>query len=145
MDATCLISFNQEQLTKKTKSSNVLETNHMHELLLSIGIPPNINGYSYIQFSLELILQKPEYLRSVTKGLYIDVAKHFHTTPASVERSMRFAIVNTWKYGNPEFIHNIFKNCVRSDKGSPTNTVFLAALYYYIISIGYYQAERQSV
>lgn len=111
------------------------EANKMHDLLLTIGIPPNLYGYSYIMYCLELILSNPEYLKHITKGLYIDVARHFKTTPSGIERSIRHAINRTWIYGNPEFIDRLFVNSIRSDKGVPTNTAFLARLYYYIINM----------
>lgn len=111
----------------------------LHEILLSIGIPPNIHGYSYIAYSLELIMEDPQAMYSVTKGLYIDVAKRFGTKPTSVERSIRFAIGSAWKYGNQEFIHNIFKSCVRPTKKAPSNSVFLSRLYYYIMNMENYK------
>ena len=107
----------------------------LHEILLSIGIPPNIHGYSYIVYSLELIMEDPQAMYSVTKGLYIDVAKKFNTKPTSVERSIRFAIGSAWKYGNQEFIHSIFKSCIRPSKSAPSNSVFLSRLYYYIMNM----------
>ena len=131
----------QEPLEKKCKKTIVLnpETKLIHELLLSIGVPPNINGYCYIAYSMELILKEPEYLQSVTKGLYIDVAKHFNTKPACVERAIRFAINNAWQYGDKYYIQSIFKNCVRLNKNVPTNSVFLARLFYYITNMEYYK------
>lgn len=115
------------------------ETNLLHEMIMSIGIPPNIRGYAFIIYSLELILENPNYMYSVTKGLYIDVAKHFHTRATCVERAIRFAINNAWTYGNIEYINSIFQNCVRVGKDVPTNSVFLARLYYYIINKEYYR------
>ena len=111
----------------------------LHEILLSIGIPPNIHGYSYIVHSLELIIEDPQAMYSVTKGLYIDVAKKFGTKPTSVERSIRFAIGSAWKYGNQEFIHSIFKSCIRPYKKAPSNSVFLSRLYYYIMNMENYK------
>lgn len=110
-------------------------TTQLHDLLLTLGMPPNIIGYSHILYSMELILEQPEYLNSVTKGLYIDVAKKFHTTPAAVERAIRHAINITWLHGNPDFIAHMFKNCVRADKVIPSNSLFLARLYFYITNM----------
>ncbi|MGN0165401.1 MAG: sporulation initiation factor Spo0A C-terminal domain-containing protein [Lachnospiraceae bacterium] len=114
-------------------------TIELHEILLRIGMPPNLYGYSYIVYSMELILQNPEYLHSITKRLYIDVAKQFNTTPSRVERAIRHAISATWLYGNTDYIHKIFKNCVRSDKRTPTNSLFLARLFYYMQIVREYE------
>lgn len=104
----------------------------LHKLLLKIGIPPNIYGYSYILRSIELILQNPEYMHYITKGLYIDVAKEFHATPSRVERAIRHAISSAWANGNQEFMTQIFQNCIRPNRRVPSNSVFLSRLYYYI-------------
>ena len=112
-----------------------LETPEIHDLLLKIGIPPHLRGYSYITYAMELILLDPNNIYSICKGLYIDIAKRYGTTPAGVERSIRTAINVAWKYGNREFIDNIFQNYTRADKGVPTNSAFLARLFYYINDI----------
>ena len=104
----------------------------IHTLLLKIGVPTNIYGYSYIFRSLELILKNPEYMHYITKGLYIDIAKEFQATPSRVERAIRHAINAAWNNGNREFTGQIFQNCIRPNRKVPSNSVFLSRLYYYI-------------
>ena len=104
----------------------------IQDTLLSIGIPPNIYGYAYITYAVELLLKESEYQHYVTKGLYVDIAQKYRTTPSRVERAIRHAISVAWLHGNSDFIYHIFRNCVRADKGTPSNSVFLARLYYYI-------------
>lgn len=114
-----------------------VNTAPMHDLLLRIGIPPHIYGYEYILYALELLWFEPDLLHNVTKGLYIDIALHFHTNPSRVERSIRHAISVAWHHGDPELISQMFQNCIRPEKGVPTNTMFLARLYYYFINREY--------
>lgn len=110
-----------------------VETTAIHELLLSIGIPPNIYGYEYTVYALQLLLLDEGYYRQViTKRLYVDIAKQYGTTPTRVERAIRHAISVAWLYGNTQVIDSLFVNCVRPDKGVPTNSVFLKRLFYYI-------------
>ncbi len=104
----------------------------VQEILLSIGIPPNIYGYAYITYAVELLLKNEEYQHYITKGLYVDIAHKYHTTPSRVERAIRHAISVAWLHGNIELIDYIFRSCVRADKGVPSNSVFLARLFYYI-------------
>lgn len=104
----------------------------IQEMLLSIGIPPNIYGYAYITYAVELLLKDSEYQHYVTKGLYVDIAKKYGTTPSRVERAIRHAISVAWLHGNAELLHRVFRNCVRPDRGVPSNSVFLARLFYYI-------------
>jgi len=109
-----------------------VDTTKIHEILLSIGIPPNLLGYSYILYGTELILMNPDYMHAITKELYVDIAIKYHSTPARVERAIRHAIGAAWSHGNLDYINNIFKYCVRPDKGVPTNSLFLSRIYYYI-------------
>lgn len=108
-----------------------------HELLLRIGIPAHLYGYGFIIYALEQSLQNPSVLHHVTKGLYIDIAKNFQTNPCSVEHAIRHAISVACKHGDVEFINQIFKNSIRPNKNAPTNTMFLARLYYYIVNREY--------
>lgn len=111
-----------------------IESTRLHEVLLSIGIPPNLLGYSYILYAMELILLNPLYLHAITKRLYIDIGKKFDTSPASVERAMRTAISAAWTHGNIDYIDHVFRNCVNPVKGVPSNSLFLARLFYYFNS-----------
>ena len=104
----------------------------IQDMLLSIGIPPNIYGYAYITYAVELLLKDSEYQHYVTKGLYVDIAKKYNTTPSRVERAIRHAINVAWLHGNTELLHRVFRNCVRPDRVVPSNSVFLARLFYYV-------------
>lgn len=109
-----------------------VNTDIYHKLLLHIGIPPHVLGYEYIICALELIAQNPDLLHNVTKGLYIDIAIKQSSTPTRVERAIRHAISAAWLYGDINFTNELFQHSVRPDKGTPTNSMFLARLYYYI-------------
>lgn len=124
------IYYEKDILSDEPGILNLSES--IQEILLSIGIPPNIYGYAYITYAVELLLKDSEYQHYVTKGLYVDIARKYRTTPSRVERAIRHAISVSWLHGNADLIHHIFRNCVRPDKGVPSNSVFLARLYYYI-------------
>ena len=133
--------MNQEALNSQNTffvtipTAEAYDLGRLHKLLLAIGVPPNIYGYSYIIRSIELILSNPEYMNYITKGLYIDVAKDFHATPSRVERAIRHAINAAWINNyDEEFMKTIFQNCIRPNKKVPSNSVFLSRLYYYIIN-----------
>ena len=55
------------------KSIFRIETSGIQKLLMQIGIPANLLGFSYIVTALELIALNPEYLKNITIGLYADV------------------------------------------------------------------------
>ncbi len=107
-------------------------TNEIQELLLDIGLSPSVIGFQYITYALQLVLEDEAYLRHVTKLLYIDIAKKYHSTPSSVERCIRHAITTAWTHGSLEQINMLFRNSINPEKGVPTNSQFLARLYFYL-------------
>lgn len=122
--------YEKEMFAERAEGDSLSEA--IQEILLSIGVPPNIYGFAYITYAVELLLLDSEYQHYVTKGLYVDIAQRYKTTPSRVERAIRHAISVAWLHGNADLIHHVFRNCVRPDKGVPSNSVFLARLYYYI-------------
>ena len=103
-----------------------IETSGIQKLLMQIGIPANMLGFSYIVTALELIALDPDYLNHITKGLYVDVAKKCSSTAARVEIG--------FLKGDLEEIEKIFHCSSYSDKGAPTNSKFLAEVYYYMVN-----------
>lgn len=71
-------------------------------ILHEVGIPAHIKGYQYVREAIILTVQNIEYISAVTKVLYPEVAKRFHTTASRVERSIRHAIEIAWTRGNLE-------------------------------------------
>lgn len=102
-------------------------------LLLDVGFPHHLYGFTYIAYAIELIMQDPERLHHITKDIYPDIAMRYKTTPSRVERAIRTSIQSVWLYGNKQLISAIFHYSIRADKGHPTNTQLLAALYYYLL------------
>ena len=109
-----------------------INVSEIQELLLDIGLSPSLIGFQYITYAEELALMDEEYLRHVTKLLYIDIASKYHTTPTSVERCIRHAITTAWTRGSKEQINKLFRNSINPSKGVPTNSQFLARLYFYL-------------
>ena len=62
----------------------------IEHLLRSLGIGATYRGYRYLNYGIRLCLIDEDYLLSVSKLLYPQIAKYFHTTSCSVE--------GTWKY-----------------------------------------------
>lgn len=118
-------------MRKYTDNSHVRPAN-IQDALLTIGMPPNLLGFNYTLSALCMILSDPDYLHCITKGLYSDVALRHDTTPSRVERAMRNAISAAWLNGDTKYIRYIFKTCVDPQKGAPTNSLFLARMYYFL-------------
>ena len=61
------------------------------DVLMNIGVPAGIKGFTYICDAIELFNTDPYYPDGKISALYIDIAKKYHTTPSRVERSIRHA------------------------------------------------------
>lgn len=101
-------------------------------VLHQLGIGKTYSGYDYILRSIELIMLNEDVLTNVTKILYIDVAKEYHTSHTCVERNIRKVIEVIWKHTdeNRAQIQKIFGDKHLSHK--PSNKEFLELLYEYI-------------
>ncbi|WP_088006382.1 sporulation transcription factor Spo0A [Indiicoccus explosivorum] len=96
------------------------------ERVKDIGVPPHIKGYAYLKKAIELGLEDPAKLNSVTKVLYPSVAESFGTTPPRVERAIRHAIEVTWNRGDSERLSHLFGYDAVHLKNKPTNSEFIA-------------------
>ena len=97
-------------------------TNVMHE----IGIPAHIKGYTFVREAISMVVNDVELLSAVTKELYPLIGEKFNTTASRVERAIRHSIAVAWSRGQRETINKIFGYSIRNEKGSPTNSEFIA-------------------
>lgn len=97
-------------------------------ILLEIGIPAHIKGYQYIREGIMLAFYDRNMLHYITKFLYPTIAKKYHTTSSSVERTIRHAIEVAWRRGDIDTLEEVFGNTVSAGKGKPTNSEFMARL-----------------
>ena len=110
---------------KKTEDNlEALVTNVIHE----VGVPAHIKGYQYLREAIMMVVNDIEVINQITKQLYPDIAKKFHTTPSRVERAIRHAIEVAWSRGNADEVENIFGYTISASKGKPTNSEFIAMI-----------------
>ena len=62
----------------------------IYDLLVSMGLNKNYLGYEYIAFAVGMLKESEQPVKM--KALYLEVAKHFCTTPQCVERDIRTAV-----------------------------------------------------
>ncbi|WP_353892362.1 sporulation transcription factor Spo0A [Proteinivorax hydrogeniformans] len=98
-------------------------------ILLEMGVPSHIKGYAFLKQAITLVIEDPSMINSITKVLYPTVAEKFDTTPSRVERAIRHAIESAWNgRNNIQIVNKLFKYSIRSDKGKPTNSEFIARI-----------------
>ena len=96
--------------------------------LKELGIPAHILGYPYLRHAIKMVMEDMSIAYSICKQLYPEVAKHFDSTSARVERACRHAI--ELAYNNRENIFawiNIF--CTEA---KPTVGCFIASVADYL-------------
>ena len=101
-----------------------LVTSIIHE----VGVPAHIKGYQYVREAIMITVENMDVINSVTKILYPEVAKRYHTTPSRVERAIRHAIEVAWDRGDLETLQKFFGYTVSNTKGKPTNSEFIAMI-----------------
>ena len=109
---------------KDVNNLEALVTNLIHE----VGVPAHIKGYQYLREAIIMVINDIEVINQITKQLYPDIAKKFHTTPSRVERAIRHAIEVAWSRGKADEVENIFGYTVSATKGKPTNSEFIAMI-----------------
>lgn len=105
-----------------------------NSILHQLGIGKAYSGYDYILYAIQLMEQDESVLAGITKILYLDIAREFHTSDTCVERNIRKVIEIIWKHSetNNFLILKIFGSKFCTDK--PSNKEFLELLYNYIKS-----------
>ena len=101
-----------------------LVTSIIHE----VGVPAHIKGDQYVREAIMITGENRDVINSVTKILYPEVAKRYHTTPSRVERAIRHAIEVAWDRGDLETLQKFFGYTVSNAKGKPTNSEFIAMI-----------------
>ncbi|MCD8020531.1 MAG: sporulation initiation factor Spo0A C-terminal domain-containing protein [Clostridiales bacterium] len=103
------------------KSENIRKT------LLRLGVTPRYVGFDYVIYAIRLSTENSQYLISVTKELYPEIAKCYRTSACSVERNIRTIITNIWKK-NPELLSKIAGYPLEKQ---PTASEFIAIMREY--------------
>ena len=98
------------------------------EIMHQIGIPAHIKGYLYLRQAIIMVVEDIDLLGSITKILYPEIAKYFDTTPSRVERAIRHAIEVAWARNNIDVIKKFFGYTIKTEKGKPTNSEFIAMM-----------------
>ncbi len=97
-------------------------------LMLEMGVPAHLKGYHYLREAIMLSGRDMETVSSVTKLLYPEVAKKYHTTDQKVERAIRNAIEISWHRGNRSAFIELFGYSEETGKGRPTNSEYIARI-----------------
>lgn len=100
----------------------------VYSVLRQLGITANYTGFFHASYSVLLAMENPQRLLLVTKWLYPEVAKRYHTTAGAVERNIRTVVLRAWQL-NREILEQI-AGCSLETK--PTVAQFISILSTYL-------------
>lgn len=113
------------------KTPNITITREVQKEIIyslrKIGFPSHVKGYDYAKTALEIILNNPESIESITGKLYPTIASIHHTTPSRVERALRHGIELIYDRGYSEDLNELL-GLSNSNRGKLTNSEFLAVM-----------------
>ena len=101
---------------------------YVTKIMLEMGVPAHLKGYHYLRTAIMMSGKDMETVSSVTKLLYPEVAKKYHTTDQKVERAIRNAIEISWNRGNKDTIELLFGYSSGSGRSRPTNSEYIARI-----------------
>lgn len=124
--------MNMDQLNEKLTNINKEEEKNLDrkviDILLSLGISPNLQGYTFLKESIKLAIYNPSYIGAITKIMYPTIAIKFKTTACRVERSIRHALEVSYMKGKIYNINEIFGLKILEENEKPTNSEFVALI-----------------
>lgn len=107
-----------------------MEEKDIKKVLRRLGAKTSSCGYSYIAYGMSLVSEDGSCLEYITKSLYVDIAHHFHTSAACVERDIRSVIESIWKTGDRDFLAEICGS--EPAMRRPSNKKFFEMLHGYL-------------
>lgn len=98
--------------------------------LRMLGLNQSYKGFHYLIYAIDLVLENPDMLTYICKGLYFEIAVYYKTSIYCAERNIRTAKEVMWHNSNTDLLKNIFGN--QYGLKIPNNSVFIDRLAYYI-------------
>ncbi|MBQ8762285.1 MAG: response regulator [Clostridia bacterium] len=121
-----IIETENEKLAVNTSRKDKLIDERISNICISVGIPPNILGYTYFREAIKVTAFNPDMINKVTKELYPYLAQKFNTTYAKVERALRHAIEIACENGNIKRINDLLGLEIIGDNKRLTSSEFIA-------------------
>lgn len=74
---------------------------NVYRLLRKLGMNAKYTGYDYFALAITFALSDSDYLRNVTKNLYVLIGDHYSVSSYCVEGALRTLLRNYWmQYGD---------------------------------------------
>lgn len=91
-------------------------------VLMPLGFSEKHAGTRYLQLLVSMRILGAD---TSLGEAYRYIAESYRTTPAAVEKAIRYSIESAWSKGSPFMQQKLFGNSVDASKGKPTNAEFV--------------------
>ena len=118
-----------EEQEKKTEEQILDE--EISEILMGIGITPNLRGFKYIKEAIKIMMKDDFFKHGTNKELYNRLTKIFDRGEMTIYKSIYNAITKAYDNWDIEIQKKYFKGSFTFYK-KPSNSKFLANLVDYI-------------
>lgn len=96
-----------------------------------LGANGSYSGFWPAICATEKLMEDPERIDYVCKGLYLEIAEEYGSSVKCVEKNIRRLKEMIWAYGNRELLTEIFGEKVMEGR-APANRIFLDVLAAYL-------------
>ena len=103
------------------------------DVLLAVGLTAGNSGFTYSGVAIKRCIEDKGVLSGVTKVLYPEIGKRYGANNKSVERCIREAVDNAWKYGDAEARERYFGSFMQHLREKPTNKKFISLMAEFVI------------
>lgn len=102
---------------------------NLESLIWRLGANQSYVGYEYTLSAVDMLMENPDVLQYITKGLYLPIAIEYKTTEKCVERNIRTIVKVIWEGGDRALLEHI---AGRRLEKKPNNREFLNMLVRYL-------------
>nr|WP_326184800.1 sporulation initiation factor Spo0A C-terminal domain-containing protein [uncultured Oscillibacter sp.] len=99
----------------------------IYDLLYRFGVSADSIAFFHTAYAVRLAVEQPQLLLLVTKWLYPEVARHYHTNWKAVERNIRRVVAAAWR-NEPALLCSLARGPL---PGRPAPAQFLSILAAY--------------
>lgn len=107
---------------------NVSDDDVVSEILSNIGIPMKCKGYSLLKSAIVFAIEDYSIVGNMMSRLYPKLSVVHMTSVSCVERNIRNAIEIAWNRGNMDYLAEIFGTSIKTKRGIPTSSQFIATI-----------------
>ena len=100
---------------------------YITDMMQVLGMQAHLRGYHYLREAICMSVENMELVGSITKLMYPEIAKIYHTSNEKVERAIRSVIEISWQRGDVILFEEILGYSRICGNKRPTNSEFILA------------------